>query len=89
MEKKFYEVTVGENYANDFRLWYKTTIKQEVDTGEELYYTYQEYINTIQFPSDIREEIEEEIQELNNEEVTVTFLYLTDINSLIIKEYNV
>ena len=76
-----------EEYHNDLRLWYKTVVKQEIYKGKETSHTMYEYLNVLQFPNHLREEKEEEILSLSNEEVSVELLYLTDIQALVLKDY--
>lgn len=81
-------IKIGKGFENDFRLWYKTLVKKEMDDGEEVSYTVHEYINVVQFPPHLREENEKRILDLNNEEVEAVLLFLTDVNSEVLKTYN-
>ena len=90
VELKFFNTHWRNNYMTydtDVRLWYKTTVSTEQEDENGIYYSAEQFLNTVQFPIHLLKEKEAEILDMNDEELFVELLYLTDTNSLIIKDY--
>lgn len=80
-------MTEKEEKNFDVRLWYKTTVSTEYEDENGIGYEVKQFLNTVQFPIELLEQKEEEIEELNSEEIEAELLYLTDCNAEIIKDY--